>query len=213
MTMVWSVRLPIPSRVCRMTSLQRSSRRKGWSWPYVRVAGRELYFGHALIDVWHVEPGGRDAGEVCRYRDHWKHPGHWRLRYPMAHRLQRRLFTVCSWCSEPGSKGDSVNTGHGWDEDHSPAHWWQSERGLYHSACSSAQHAHQMCSCRTPSPNPAPGRHACTVCGLFLKYDGNPERDVYRLTKRLVLPGRRPSPEARDAIRTAWEEQRRSGRG
>lgn len=88
----------------------------------------ELYWP-ALITVWHVEPGGRDAGTVCGAHARW-HIHHWRIQVLPLQHLRRVLLTRCEECGRKGSPNHS----HGWYRERSP--WWRGEKGLYHRECS-----------------------------------------------------------------------------
>jgi len=114
---------------------------KGWRKFWV-VAGVQVYWP-ALIRVWHREPEGRDALTVCQTRTkqldgtwkfsrgwHW-HIHHWKVQIPPLQDLRRRLLTKCEECGRKGRP----NVSHQWDRE--PGRWWQGERGLYHSECSS----------------------------------------------------------------------------
>lgn len=129
------------------------------------MAGRRPYFP-ALITVWHREPGGHDAGEVCRHytrvqgadgkwhttlRHGWKcHVHHWRVQVPALRELRRLLLTRCAWCGghHRHRSGDAVNHGLSWDGPR--GHWWQGEPGLYHANCASAKLARGWCVCDEP---------------------------------------------------------------
>lgn len=122
------------------------------------VAGRGIYWP-ALVTVWHVEPGGRDSGEVCRWwrerdgqrvaSDRWKwHAHHWRIQVGPLQKFRRWLLTRCEWCGGRSRKGDRVNVSHSWGGERGP--WWRGERGLFHHDCSSIEHAHRTCVCLDP---------------------------------------------------------------
>ena len=128
----------------------------GWSLRLV-VAGRRLYWPPMIV-IWHVEPDGRDAGQVCsQYRrvqdgvrfDHrWRwHVHHWRIQVPPAQQLRRRLLTRCAWCGGRSTKRDAVNVSGGGPRPR--AAWWQGERGLHHVDCYSVSRAHATCLCPT----------------------------------------------------------------
>lgn len=143
---------------------------KSWT-----VAGVGLYWP-ALITVWHVEPGGRDSGEVCKHwRTHrdgqrvpsrrWKwHVHHWRVQLRPLGTFRRWALTRCAWCGGRSRKGDYVNCSHQWDGPRGK--WWQGEPGLFHADCSSIERAHATCLCDDPllSQN---GYGRCALCGKF----------------------------------------------
>jgi hypothetical protein len=140
---------------------------KGWYWP-------------ALITVWHVEPGGRDSGEVCRHHvceqqpdgtyktravNGWRwHVHHWRIKVSPLQELRRALLTRCEWCGGPSRKNDRVNVSHQWHgENRGP--WWRGARGLYHHDCSSYEHAHRSCACDDPIVEHGRLFGTCLLCG------------------------------------------------
>ena len=123
-----------------------SQGRRRWPWQgwqsIWRVAGWQLWWP-SLITVWHVEPGGRDALTVCSNRDYdadgnvvfhkrWRrHVNHWRVQVHSLQQLRRRLLTRCEECGRKGSP----NFSHSWGRE--KTRWWQGEKGLLHSECSS----------------------------------------------------------------------------
>lgn len=125
-------------------------------WPRrSRVPGWPRYWP-ALVTVWHVEPGGRDAGEVCkhhtRYRDadgvwkfkarnYWKfHVHHFRVQLHPVQKWRRRLLTRCEGCGGRSRKGHPVNLSKGWGSRKSTP-LWRGERGLFHVDCASSAEA------------------------------------------------------------------------
>lgn len=206
-TLAFTVRLPVPSRVSR----RRDGRKPGLRWPFIITRRHEVYFGHDLIDVWHEEPGGADAGTVCGRRRQWTHWRHLRLRFPMARAARRRLFTTCEWCGELGTRRQPVNVSHQWggDERNRRAHWWNGERGLYHRECSSVASAWNVCACEEPE---TPGRFSlgerCRQCGNIVDV-----RQALLRTPRLLLRKagrghRRPTPEEMTIIDAAFRTAR-----
>jgi hypothetical protein len=118
-------------------------------WPK-RVGGpatRRRYWP-AIVTVWHREPGGHDAGEICRYRRMAWHVHHWRVQVHHLQRLRRWALTRCAWCGERHRKGDPISTSLQWDGPR--GRWWRGEPGLYHRDCSSYATAHVTCSCADP---------------------------------------------------------------
>lgn len=111
----------------------------GWT---LYLAGRAFGFG-TLATIWHVEPGGRDSGEVCKHwadgkpKRAWKwHVHHWRIRVPWwHHRLHRFLFERCGKCGHRFPWGYAP-VSHGWDAPQ-PKHWWSIDRHGFHHECSS----------------------------------------------------------------------------
>ncbi|WP_431977627.1 hypothetical protein [Micromonospora haikouensis] len=127
------------------------------------IAGRGWYWP-SLITIWHVEPGGRDSGEVCKHYTRtrtadgtyttriqrgWRwHVHHWRIQVIPLQQLRRRLLTRCAWCGSRSGKGDTVNVSNSGSSQRAP--WWRGERGLYHRDCSAIARAHHMCLCHAP---------------------------------------------------------------
>lgn len=172
----------------------------------------------ALVTVWHVEPGGRDAGEVCkhhtRYRDldgtwkfkarnYWRfHVHHFRLQLHPVQKWRRRLLTRCEWCGGRSRKGDPVNLSHGGRES---GPWWRGETGLFHVDCASIATAHLTCVCtetdlsdwshgvsvELPRDLAVELRGTCGRCGKRRGY-GLSEGKLQRLRLLAVVPrGRR----------------------
>lgn len=151
-----------------------------------RIAGRGWYWP-ALVTVWHVEPGGRDSGDVCRHyvrtrqpdgtytsrtTSAWRwHVHHWRITVPALQAARRRLLTRCTWCGGRSRPRDVVNVSHQWDGERGP--WWRGERGLYHVDCSEYEHARMMCVCDTPRTGGS-GYGRCVGCGKFAGGDRSP---------------------------------------
>lgn len=125
--------------------------------------GRELYFP-SLFDIWHMEPGGRDSGSVCKtkwYKDKngndrakqtWRwHFWHYKVTPVFIYDIRRRLLTRCAECGGPDRKGNRVN--------HSNSGWgggpkvpiWCGEVHLYHADClaklSKQRHEHDPRGC------------------------------------------------------------------
>lgn len=112
-----------------------------------RAAGREYALGE-LVTVWHVEPGGRDSGEVCKHRrdgkvsHRWKwHVHHWKLQVRFVQKVHRKLFERCTLCGRTYPWGYAP-VSHGWNE---PAgRWFHVERHAYHRECSSLVHMRHL---------------------------------------------------------------------
>lgn len=162
LVVAFEIRRPWPKRSPRLSNRERWAIRL----PFVTVAGRTLYFP-GLITVWHVEPGGRDSGEVCRARDRRWHVRHWRIQVHPLQQLRRRLLTRCEWCGEKGSP----NVSHQWDR--APGPWWRGEGGLFHAACSTVATAWRSCTCSTPELG---GRDhgRCGRCDRFRRWGLEP---------------------------------------
>jgi len=67
-------------------------------WPKRRHNPARSRWWPPLITVWHREPSGRDAGTVCGWRTHWRHPHHWHLQVHPTQTLKRWLWSRCAWC-------------------------------------------------------------------------------------------------------------------
>jgi hypothetical protein len=176
-----------------------------------RVAGRELYWP-ALIVIWHVEPGGRDALSICQRRyshnGQWKlsqgwrwHVNHWHLQFPPLQHLRRYLLTRCEWCGGRSRKGDYVNVSHQW---YGPtSHWWKGEPGLYHDDCSSVQHAHSKCFCDDALLDHV-DYGKCWFCGGFRAWGGSSTPDEADQILRMIPHGGRITEDLRPVIEAAW---------
>jgi hypothetical protein len=167
------------------------------------IAGRGYYWP-LIITIWHREPGGRDGLTVCGRRVQrpdgtwhfsraWRfHVHHWRLQiHPLQH-LRRRLLTRCTWCGGRDRTGDPVNVSQQWHSKR--GHWWQGERGLFHSDCSSIHGAHQACVCDQPILD-GDGYGHCARCSRYRAYGTTPER-LTRLRELAAIPAgeRHPAP-------------------
>lgn len=159
MVVAFEIRRPWPKRV-NWTGTR-------WYWP-------------SIITVWHREPGGHDAGEVCKHyirtplgdgqwtTKHlhgWKwHVHHWRLQVKPFQDLRRWALTRCAWCNGRHTKLDPVNNSTSWDGPRGK--WWQGEPGLYHRHCVAFSHAHTACLCEAPIFD-SDGYGHCARCGKF----------------------------------------------
>lgn len=102
----------------------------GWT---LKAAGR-VYRMPSLATIWHVEPGGRDAFEVCKSRGRWRwHVWHWKLQVGPLQDLRARLFDRCEECGRKGRP----NFGHSWEGHRLGWRKFRSRHGLYHYECSS----------------------------------------------------------------------------
>lgn len=98
----------------------------------LRLAGRAYGLG-SLATIWHVEPGGRDAFEVCKRTTRWKwHVHHWRIQIHALQSLRARLFDRCAECGRKGRP----NISHQWDSPRIGWRKWRSQPGLFHMECS-----------------------------------------------------------------------------
>lgn len=207
--LVLSVRRPWPRLDPWAAKLAR------WSWrpPFASVAGVGFYFP-GMVDVWHVEPGGRDSGEVCGYPHgldvlrHWRHL-EVKVRPVLA--LRRRLRTRCEWCGQgPSRRKGPVNVSHSWERGDGER-WWEAERGLYHSGCSTVATAHRTCVCDEPLVPDLRGGGRCAACGHY-RVGTVVRGEAGRLAARLlaaVPEGALPSPDVRDKVALLWLAERR----
>lgn len=128
------------------------ARRRGvWEWP-------------AMFTVWHVEPGGNDAGKVCDWQRMKWHVWHWKVRFTAWQRLRRRWLTKCAWCGGGSTAESPVNTC-SWDRLGAP--WWMGEQGMYHAECMMARDAHETCTCILPMTSLQ--GFICNHCGLTVR--------------------------------------------
>lgn len=178
---------------------------KGKFWA---IAGRGFYWP-SLITVWHVEPNGHDSGTVCKYRDHWKHPHHWRIQVHPLQKFRRWALTRCEWCGGKSRKRDQVNCSKQWDGDRGP--WWRGERGLFHSDCSSISSAHGICTCGSEGlSDPRPGVHQCLRCDRWRRYDADTDRSPYAPANRILasIPQGERDDEKLAEVRAMWKAYR-----
>jgi hypothetical protein len=97
-----------------------------------RFSGRRYW--PALITVWHVEPGGHDAFEVCKHSSHWQwHVWHWKVQIRPLQQLKRFLFERCIECGRRYPWGYSP-VSHQWDGPGS--RWFRVQKLNYHHECS-----------------------------------------------------------------------------
>lgn len=184
------------------------------SLPFITLAGRGFRFP-CLITVWHAEPGGKDAGEVCKhyvkYPDRrakvlngWRwHVWHWRIQVVPLQALRRRLLTRCAWCGGKSRKGDAVNISHQWDAPKS--RWWKGEPGLFHRDCSSIEHAHKLCMCEISLPR-ADCSHQCALCDKHILFDRRPD-EAHRALAALPAGSRMPK-DVKEFVEAIWSEKR-----
>lgn len=123
MVVAWKIRNPWPSRST--------------------AVGRNWYF-RPLVTIWHVEPGGRDSGSVCKHSrqrggrwaadGRWRwHVWHWHIQISPLQEIRARLFDRCALCGRKGRP----NISHQWDGPGVGWRKWRSRQGLYHDQCSS----------------------------------------------------------------------------
>lgn len=167
------------------------------------LAGRGFYWP-PLITIWHVEPGGRDPGEVCkqgrriqrpdgtwesRVLRGWRwHVWHWRIQVHPFQAWRRWLLTRCEWCGGRSRTGDAVNISHQWDRKREP--WWRGERGLFHTDCSAIESAHRTCLCANPIHDSELGGWTyghCARCGKRRGW-GTTESELDRMRMLAAIP-------------------------
>lgn len=189
------------------------------------VAGIGFYWP-SIITIWHVEPKGRDSGEVCRHvrREQlpdgtwkvtalhgWKwHVHHWKIQVIPLQQFRRWLLTRCEWCGGRSRKGDYVNCSMSWDGQRSP--WWRGERGLFHADCSSIQQAHRTCVCLDPifdTELAGVGYGTCLRCEKRRAWRKAGQDDGIRATRILAaVPSGKRSRSATQRATQIWREIR-----
>lgn len=126
----------------------------------------------SIIEIWHIEPGNKDALTVCRDRitdkdgkfvrftNGWKwHINHWKISPNILYKWRRRLFTRCAECGGPSRKGNVVNHSDQGFGGHAKTPLWCGEVHLFHSECLSKitkarneqLHNHEKATCYTCS--------------------------------------------------------------
>lgn len=126
------IRSPIP-QIERRESARNYPQGPRWSSHWF-IGDRALWFP-ALVTIWHVEPDGQDAFEVCDRNGDWKwHVRHWELQLHPVQKWRRRIMTRCAECGGKSTKTNPVNCSLQWDAPEVP--WWYPEQHLYHHACS-----------------------------------------------------------------------------
>lgn len=118
-----SIKRPFPRR----SSLKGAMRRRRPYWP-------------PMVDVWHDEPGGRDAGIKggCGYAPKgwavvpwlWRHRQHLHVNVWPVKNADRWLHLRCGHCSGKHRRYSPVNVSHGWGGG----------GPVYHSQCSGLVH-------------------------------------------------------------------------
>lgn len=118
-----------------------------------KLRSRRLYWP-AMVDVWHDEPDGRDAGSRggCGYAPSqrtwsklprlavwlWRHRAHLRVNVLPVRNLRCWLHLRCAHCGKPHRRHFPVNVSHGWGDG--PA---------YHAPCSAVvQHRRALLEAR-----------------------------------------------------------------
>ena len=173
-----------------------------------------------IVNVWHHEPGGADAGDVCK---HWRrypqpdgscknelltgwrwHVHHYRVQIiPILH-LRTLLVDRCAWCQDRHTKANPCNVSVGWDSNR--PNWWTTAQGIYHSDCHAAWAARHGCSCEHPVSDSAYGR--CAHCNQNLAGRSDLQRQANRLLNEMVPVGTTPTREVMDLARSLWDLHR-----
>ena len=141
-------------------------------WRTLKFAtGKKHRVHSSIIEVWHIEPGNKDALTVCqkRYKDKkgewhyskgWKwHFWHWQVSPSILYKWRRQLFTRCAECGGPSRKGNVVNHSDQGFGGSVKTPLWCGEVHLFHSECLSKitkarndqLHNHEKASCYTCS--------------------------------------------------------------
>jgi hypothetical protein len=190
-------------------------------WPSGRrLNGRRRW--PALVTIWHREPGGHDAGEVCRHYRRWQEPDgtwkskvtkgwkwhvhHWRPTIHPLIKLRRHLVDRCAWCHGPDRKRDRISISTIWD-GYRP-HWWASAHGIYHDDCHSAWSARGRCSCEHPEVSGRLSYDTCARCGLGTYARSDLQREADRILIEMVPEGTHPRPEVMALARNLWDVHR-----
>ena len=163
MTVAHEIRRPWPSKPRRARSGERfrqtihrrhAADYEGWNprrwwrphyWsPFTTVFGWEFYWP-SLVTIWHVEPGGRDSGAVCKHRkgdkvsDAWRwHVWHWRLTVRPTQKLKRWAFSRCQLCGRRFPYGYAP-VSNSWDGP--GPKWFRNAERVYHFECSDLEHS------------------------------------------------------------------------
>lgn len=106
-----------------------------------RIAGRALGLRTAFT-IWHVEPHGRDAFEVCKHASRWRwHVHHWHIQWHYEQRLRRFLLERCERCGHRFPWGYAP-VSHSWA---SPRSRWRDGvvKRAYHQECSALMRREQ----------------------------------------------------------------------
>lgn len=217
MVVAFEIRRPWPRREKR--PLTRDTGRWAIQGVYWTLAGRWHLYWPGLITIWHVEPDGRDSGEVCKqYRRRqladgswhttilhgWRwHVRHWRIQVQPLQKLRRRLLTRCTWCHGRDRKGDAVNVSHQWDGPR--GRWWRGEPGLYHHGCSPIAAAHRLCLCDDPALSQG-DYGQCAFCGKFRAWHKVPDAADRLLAAQPV--GTPMTEELRARVEPLWAARR-----
>lgn len=141
MTVAFEIRRPWP-KVTRTVPDRGNAKR--WSFPFVRVLGREFYFP-ALVTVWHVDPEKGGDADSCRRawkerygfdRSFWVyklHVHHWSIQIAPLNAFRRRLLTRCAGCGKPFPY-NYAPIGYAWDRPRRSfwKRWTKGEEGLFH---------------------------------------------------------------------------------
>lgn len=149
---VFEIRVPVPAVEYKVRATPNGLRRRRWTGgdevgkpqkrPY-RPAAWELVIAHRLIrwwnvlEVWHDEPGGRDAHTLCKGQRGSQLTWH-NVRWAWTHRRHLRLWSppirrVASWRK---LRCDGCGHRFRWKRDARHALGWNA-REVYHGPCAS----------------------------------------------------------------------------
>lgn len=214
MVVAYEIRRPWP-QIRRI----HDARPRGIRGPFWRFGNVELYWP-GLITIWHVEPAGADAFEICKHTTRWQwHVHHWRLQLHPWQKFKRWAFQRCQWCGGRSRRGDYVNVSMGW-ESQKADHWWQSTPGVFHHDCISIHQAHRTCACSLLEGGPWAHNGAsgpwgtCSACGGFraMRSRLDDEYDVRSFTTELLrtIPKGERNPATTKLVSLLWKEHRRT---
>lgn len=188
-------------------------------WPKRVRWGKRRWYWPAVITIWHVEPGGRDSGDVCKHHRRWQEPDgtwrskplrgwrwhvwHWRIQVRPLQALRRWALTRCEWCGGRSRKGDVVNHSLAMGRKRGP--WWRGERNLFHADCTSVWTAHATCLCDHPLLSQG-DYGQCQFCGKSRAWRKFPD-DADRALSALPA-GSRITADVRPLVEQVWAERR-----
>lgn len=148
--------------------------------------GVELYWP-SIIDVWHMEPGGKDALSVCQkvekdengtwhYSKGWQfHFWHYKISWSFIYGWRRWLFTRCAECGGASRKGHVVNVSSGGWDGNAKTPLWCGEIKLFHSEC------YSQVSKQTHRHDPA----KCYACSGDAAFRRTPIKESTRVARQL----------------------------
>lgn len=144
--------------------------------PYKHGWDRRSRWLSTVATVWHRDPSGHDS-TTCSYRDHLKHPHHWRIQLNTWQGFRQRWLDRCAWCGKGARPGDYVNMSRSWDAPRRP--WWR-HTDCFHQECSAIHEAHSACLCTDgvyESELSGWGYGMCARCGKRREWRSEDRRD------------------------------------